>query len=691
MKNRFDFLPTTAEDVKLRNWSEVDFVYVTGDAYVDHPSFGASIITRVLEDEGFRVAVLAQPDYKTTKDFCRFGKPRLGFLVSSGNIDSMVAHYTVSKKRRTYDYYSPGGKMGARPDRAVIVYCNRIREAYGDVPIIIGGLEASLRRFAHYDYWDNKVRRSILVDSRADILTYGMGENIIRRLAKLLDKGVPIKKIRDVRGCVYICKAGEPVHYDFIEVGDYDILKTDKAAYAKAFATQYKNTDSVNGKAIVEYYGDKMLVQNPPMPPLEREELDKVYSLPYARDYHPDYDSLGGVPAITEVKHSITHNRGCFGACNFCAIAFHQGREVRSRSEASVIEEARKITKLDDFKGYINDVGGPTANFRYPSCEKQKTSGVCPNRKCLSPKPCKNLRVDHSEYTHMLAEIEKIDGVKKVFVRSGIRFDYLMYDEDDAFFRRLVTNHVSGQLKVAPEHCSNNALSMMGKPPIEVYEDFKKKYFSLCEKAGLEQYLVPYLMSSHPGTTMNDAVEMALWLKKWGYMPEQVQDFYPTPGTISTVMYYTGIHPMTGKKVAVTTDYHEKQLQRALLQYSKPENANLVREALKIAGREDLIGNSSECLVRPAFGEGRQNRYNPEKRGQRSNLRPSGPYMKSKSGSRASVSGHKKTKIDKIFGEDAGRIMREAARLSDRSKKSTKTGAQKENGRAKRASNGKNR
>ena len=691
MKNRFDFLPTTAEDVKLRNWSEVDFVYVTGDAYVDHPSFGASIITRVLEDEGFRVAVLAQPDYKTTKDFCRFGKPRLGFLVSSGNIDSMVAHYTVSKKRRTYDYYSPGGKMGARPDRAVIVYCNRIREAYGDVPIIIGGLEASLRRFAHYDYWDNKVRRSILVDSRADILTYGMGENIIRRLAKLLDKGVPIKKIRDVRGCVYICKAGEPVHYDFIEVGDYDILKTDKAAYAKAFATQYKNTDSVNGKAIVEYYGDKMLVQNPPMPPLEREELDKVYSLPYARDYHPDYDSLGGVPAITEVKHSITHNRGCFGACNFCAIAFHQGREVRSRSEASVIEEARKITKLDDFKGYINDVGGPTANFRYPSCEKQKTSGVCPNRKCLSPKPCKNLRVDHSEYTHMLAEIEKIDGVKKVFVRSGIRFDYLMYDEDDAFFRRLVTNHVSGQLKVAPEHCSNNALSMMGKPPIEVYEDFKKKYFSLCEKAGLEQYLVPYLMSSHPGTTMNDAVEMALWLKKWGYMPEQVQDFYPTPGTISTVMYYTGIHPMTGKKVAVTTDYHEKQLQRALLQYSKPENANLVREALKIAGREDLIGNSSECLVRPAFGEGRQNRYNPEKRGQRSNLRPSGPYMKSKSGSRASVSGHKKTKIDKIFGEDAGRIMREAARLSDRSKKSTKPGAQKENGRAKRASNGKNR
>ncbi len=673
MKTRLDFLPTTAEDIKLRGWSDVDFVYVTGDAYVDHPSFGASIITRVLEAEGFRVAVLAQPDYKSTKDFCRFGKPRLGFLVSSGNIDSMVAHYTVSKKRRTYDYYSAGGKMGGRPDRAVIVYCNRIREAFGDVPIIIGGLEASLRRFAHYDYWDDKVRRSVLVDSRADILTYGMGENIIRRLARLLDKGVPIKKIRDVKGTVYLAKADEPIHYDYIEVGDYDLLKTDKTAYAKAFAAQYKNNDSVHGKAIVEYYGDKMLVQNPPMPPLEREELDAVYALPYARDYHPDYDAIGGVPAITEVKHSITHNRGCFGACNFCAIAFHQGREVRSRSEESVIEEAKKITKLDDFKGYINDVGGPTANFRYPSCELQKKNGVCPNKKCLAPKPCKNLKVDHTEYTRMLSEIEEIDGVKKVFIRSGIRFDYLMYDEDDTFFRRLVTNHVSGQLKVAPEHCSNNALMMMGKPPIEVYEAFKKKYFALCDKAGLEQYLVPYLMSSHPGTTMRDAVEMALWLKKWGYMPEQVQDFYPTPGTISTVMYYTGINPMTGKQVYVTTDYHEKQLQRALLQYSKPENANLVREALKTAGREDLIGNSPECLVRPAFGDGRQNRYTPDKKGQKSSIRPSGPYTKQKSGKKPLNSPKKKTKIDKIFGDDAGRIMREAARISENTNKKAKS------------------
>ena len=603
MKNRSDFLPVNARDVEARNWSEVDFVFVTGDAYVDHPTFGVSIITRVLEADGFRVAVLAQPDYRSCEDFKRFGRPRLGFLVSSGNIDSMVAHYTVSKKKRSNDYYSPGGKTGRRPDRAVIVYCNRIREAWGDVPIIIGGLEASLRRFAHYDYWEDRVRRSVLVDSRADILAYGMGENIIRRIAALLDKGVPIKKIRDVRGCVYLAKKGDKVFFDSIEVGDFDTLKSDKEAYAKAFATQYKNTDSVRGKAIVEYYDDKMLVQNPPMPPLEREELDYVYSLSYARDYHPDYEADGGVPAITEVKFSITHNRGCFGACNFCAIAFHQGREVRSRSEHSVVSEAAKIAALPDFKGYINDVGGPTANFRYPSCDKQRDSGVCPNKKCLAPTPCKNLKVDHTEYAHMLSEIEKVKGVKKVFVRSGIRFDYLIADPDDSFFRQLVTHHVSGQLKVAPEHCATNALAMMGKPPVEVFEKFKKKYFALCGEAGLEQYLVPYLMSSHPGSTMKDAVEMALWLKRWGYSPEQVQDFYPTPGTISTVMYYTGIHPMTGKRVYVTTDYHEKQLQRALLQFSRPENANLVREALRIVGREDLIGNSPECLVRPAFGQ----------------------------------------------------------------------------------------
>ena len=666
MKKREDFLPTTPEDVRLRGWSCVDFVYVTGDAYVDHPSFGVSIISRVLEAAGFRVAILSQPNYKSCEEFKRFGRPRLGFLVTSGNIDSMVAHYTVSKKRRSYDYYSPGGKMGLRPDRAVIVYCNRIREAYGDVPVIIGGLEASLRRFAHYDYWDDRVRRSILVDSRADILTYGMGEKIILRIAELLDRGIPIKKIRDVRGTVYLSKKGEKVFFDSAEVGNFDELKADKAAYAKAFSVQYKNTDSIKGKALLEYYDDKMLVQNPPMPPLEREELDRVYALPYARDYHPDYEEAGGVPAISEVKFSITHNRGCFGGCNFCALAFHQGREVRSRSEESVVREAELIASMPDFKGYINDVGGPTANFRYPACDKQKTDGVCPTRKCLAPTPCKNLKVDHSEYLRLLEKIEEIKGIKKVFIRSGIRFDYLMYDKSDAFFRRLVTNHVSGQLKVAPEHCAANALSMMGKPGVEVFEAFKKKYFQLCREAGLEQYLVPYLMSSHPGATMKDAVEMAVWLKKWGYSPEQVQDFYPTPGTISTVMYYTGIHPMTGKSVYVCSDYHEKQLQRALLQFSKPENANLVREALKLAGREDLIGTGPECLVRAAFGQGGAKTAERKK----PSAKPrSGRGTDSVRGAQTRRTG-KKSPLEKSFGGDSVRIMREADAMQRRGKKS---------------------
>ena len=681
-RNRDAFLPVNMEDVKRRNWSEIDFVYVTGDAYVDHPSFGISIISRVLEAEGFRVAILAQPDYKSAEDFKRFGRPRLGFLVTGGNIDSMVAHYTVSKKKRSYDYYSAGGKMGKRPDRAVIVYCNRIREAYGDVPIIIGGLEASLRRFAHYDYWEDRVRRSILVDSRADILAYGMGENILVRIAKLLDRGVPIKKIRDVRGTAFLIKEGESVHFESIELGDYDSLKTDKRAYAKAFAIQYKNTDSVRGKALIERYGDKLLVQNPPMPPLTREELDRVYSLPYARDYHPDYESEGGVPSITEVKFSITHNRGCFGACNFCAIAFHQGREVRSRSVESVLREARTIAAMPDFKGYINDVGGPTANFREPSCENQATCGVCPNRKCLAPTPCKNLVVDHSEYADMLAEIEKIDGIKKVFVRSGIRFDYLMLDDDDTFFRQLVTRHTSGQLKVAPEHCALNALTMMGKPPVEVFEAFKKKFFDISREAGLEQYLVPYLMSSHPGTTMRDAVDMALWLKEWGYSPEQVQDFYPTPGTISTVMYYTGINPMTGKNVYVTTDYHEKQLQRALLQFGRPENANLVREALKLAGREDLIGTAPGCLVRPARGgemwqaeRGAKRGTGDKRRGRQStpDTTQRGPSPKGKKPKKKNEPFYqaivdsrrpKKSKLERVFGEDALKIEREARELS---------------------------
>lgn len=593
------FLPTTFSEMRERGWSQPDFVYVTGDAYVDHPSFGVSIISRVLEDAGFRVAILAQPDYKSCEPFREFGRPRLGFLVTSGNIDSMVAHYTAAKKKRSFDYYSPGGKPGKRPDRAVIVYTNRIREAYGDIPVILGGLEASLRRFAHYDYWEDRVRRSILVDSRADLLTYGMGEKILVRIAQLLDKGVPVKKIRDVRGTVYLCAPEDPVHFDVAATFDYNDLKTDKRLYAEAFGIQYKNQDSVNGRAICELYDGKKLVQNPPMPPLERAELDHVYSLPYLRDYHPKYKELGGVPGIEEVKFSITHNRGCFGGCNFCALAFHQGRTVRSRSVESVVEEARKITQLPGFKGYIHDIGGPTANFRAPACKQQLEHGVCANRKCLAPEPCKNLKVDHSEYLRLIESVEALPGIKKVFIRSGIRFDYLLLDPDESFFRKLVRDNVSGQLKVAPEHCSSPVLRCMGKPDFEVYEKFRKKFFAITKEIGKEQYLVPYLMSSHPGSTLQDAIELALYLKRNGYAPEQVQDYYPTPGTASTVMYYTGINPLDGKPVFVATDYHEKQLQRALLQYNRPQNAGLVREALRRAGREDLIGFGPDCLVRP--------------------------------------------------------------------------------------------
>ena len=604
---KMGFLPITKKEIDELGWDRPDFVYVCGDAYVDHPSFGAAIISRVLEDAGFRIAILAQPDYTSSEPFKEFGRPRLGFLVSAGNIDSMVAHYTAAKKKRSSDYYSPGGKAGKRPDRATIVYCNRIREAYGDVPIIIGGLEASLRRFAHYDYWSGNVRRSILVDSRADILTYGMGENILLRIAALLDKGVPVKKIRDVRGTVYLCKPEDKIHFPVAAEFDYNELKENKRKYAEAFGVQYKNQDSINGKAIVEYYDGKMLVQNPPMPPLERDELDKVYALPYMRTYHPIYEKDGGVPAIEEVRFSLTHNRGCFGACNFCALAFHQGRTVRSRSIDSVVAEAKKITEMPDFKGYIHDVGGPTANFRYPACKKQLTDGVCSTRKCLSPTPCKNLIADHSEYIKLIEAIENLPKVNKVFIRSGIRFDYLLADNDEAFFKKLVRDNVSGQLKVAPEHCSSAVLRCMGKPDFTVYERFRKRYFELTKSFGKEQYLVPYLMSSHPGSTLEDALELALCLKRDGYAPEQVQDYYPTPGTASTVMFYTGIDPLTMKTVYVATDYHEKQLQRALLQYNRPQNASLVREALIKLGREDLIGYGSECLVRPEKNTQAQN------------------------------------------------------------------------------------
>ena len=598
------FLPINLKEMQERGWAEADFVYVCGDAYVDHPSFGAAIITRVLEEQGFNVAFLSQPKFNNCEDFKRFGKPRLGFLVSAGNIDSMVAHYSVAKRKRNYDYYSPGGKFGLRPDRATDVYCRLIREAYPDTAIIIGGLEASLRRFAHYDYWEDKVLESVLVSSGADILTYGMGENIIRKIASLLDKGVPISKIRDVRGTVWLGEKGDKIHFDTAGEWDFEKLKSDKEYYAKAFSVQYKNQDSAYGKALVEYYGDKMLVQYPPMPPLEREELDRVYALPFMRNYHPSYEKQGGVPAIKEVQFSLTHNRGCFGGCNFCALAFHQGRSVRSRSIESVVEEAKILTQQPDFKGYINDVGGPTANFRYPACDKQLKSGVCPDKKCLAPEPCKNLKADHSEYIELLSRIEELPKIKKVFIRSGIRYDYLNADKSpsgNAFFKKLVKDHVSGQLKVAPEHCSGNVLRLMGKPDFKVYEKFKDRYFELTKSFGMEQYLVPYLMSSHPGSTLSDAVKLAEFIKRWNYNPEQVQDFYPTPGTASTVMFYTGLDPFTMKPVYVPKSADEKRMQRALLQCADPKNADLVRTALKMCHREDLIGYDKKCLVKPSY------------------------------------------------------------------------------------------
>jgi len=585
--------------------TQVDFVYVSGDAYVDHPSFGTAIIGRILEKCGFTVGIIPQPDFKSSykdgsgKGVCVFGKPRLGFLVSSGNIDSMVCHYTAAKKRRSEDYYSPEKKAGLRPDRAVIVYCNRIREAYGDIPIIIGGVEASLRRFAHYDYWDDKVRRSVLIDSGADILSYGMGEKSIPEIAKLLEKGVPVKKIRDVRGTVVTAPVDFEPKFEHIDTYSYDELKTDKKKYADAFSIQYKNMDPIDGKAIIEYYDNKKLIQNPPQPLLTRDEMDKVYALPFTRTWHPVYDKVGGISAIDEVEFSITHNRGCFGGCAFCAIAFHQGRNVVSRSEESVLAEAELLTTLPGFKGYIHDVGGPTANFRYGPCKavREGKKGICKNRRCLAPEPCKNLIVDHTEYVHLLEKLSEIPKVKKVFVRSGVRFDYAIYDKSDAFLKRLVNHHVSGQLKVAPEHISDRVLSHMGKPPVKVYDRFCEKYFDLCKKAGKEQYLVPYLMSSHPGSTLNEAVELALYLKKKNVRPEQVQDFYPTPGTAATTMYYTGIDPFTGKNVYVPRDYNEKKMQRALLQSTRPENKEIVMRAIKLSGRND-----AKSLLPHAFG-----------------------------------------------------------------------------------------
>ncbi|QCX34626.1 YgiQ family radical SAM protein [Caloramator sp. E03] len=593
-----EFLPVSIEDMKKRGWEELDFIFISGDAYIDHPSFGHAIITRLLEHNGFRVGIIPQPDWKSKDSFMKLGRPKIAFLVSSGNIDSMVNHYTAAKKRRNNDFYSPGGKTGYRPDRAVIVYCNRIREAFSDVPIIIGGIEASLRRFAHYDYWDDRVRNSILIDSSADLLIYGMGERAIMEIANLLNFGKKIKDIKNINGICYISDNIDELK-DFIQLPSFEEVSMDKKSYAKAFKIQYEEQDPIRGKTLVQRFRNKYLVQNPPAMPLNRDELDLIYSLPYKRTYHPMYKKLGGIPALQEVEFSITSNRGCFGGCSFCALHFHQGRIVQSRSDENILKEAEILTKLPTFKGYIHDVGGPTANFKNPSCEKQLEHGVCKSRQCLFPTPCPNLEVSHLDYLNLLRKIRKLKGVKKVFIRSGIRYDYLLYDKNNEFFNELVKYHVSGQLKVAPEHVSYKVLKLMGKPPRKVYDRFKEKYFEINKKYGLKQFLVPYLMSSHPGSDINAAIELAEYIRDMGYNPEQVQDFYPTPGSLSTTMYYTELNPITGEKVYVPKSLDEKAMQRALLQFKDPKNYDLVYKALKMAGREDLIGYDRKCLIPP--------------------------------------------------------------------------------------------
>ena len=609
------FLPMNIKEVKACGWDEVDFVYVMGDSYVDHPSFGAAIITRVLEDCGYKVAVLSQPDWKNDADFLQFGKPRLGFFVTAGNIDSMVAHYTVAKRKRSDDAYTAGGKNGKRPDRAVTVYSNIIRRLYPDSVIIIGGLEASLRRFAHYDYWKNTVMPSVLFDSKADIISYGMGELQTIEMAKRLSEGYPVEALYDIRGICYAVKTSDYVPKTVVELPSYERVCESKKDYAIAARKELEEADAVRGKTLIQRHGNFILIQNPPMQPLDTKQLDYVYSLPYERWYPQCYEKLGGVPGIQEVLFSITHNRGCFGACNFCSLAFHQGRAVTVRSKQSVIDEAKAFLNDKRFKGYISDVGGPTANFRLPSCEKQKKAGLCKSRKCLAPTPCPNMQVSHTEYLDILRELRKLDGIKKVFIRSGIRFDYLMEDQSDEFFEELVKYHISGQLRVAPEHCSAAVLDRMGKPHIETYKKFCDKFYKLTGRMSKDQYIVPYLMSSHPGSTLKDAVELALFCKRENIHPKQVQDFYPTPGTISTCMFYTGIDPYTMKEVYVPKSEEEKSMQRALLQYFIPENKQKVIKALIKAGRKDLIGYDSKCLVQPMSN---QNNYKGNNKGQKS-------------------------------------------------------------------------
>lgn len=614
-----DFLPVNKREMEERGWDRVDFVYVTGDAYVDHPSFGSAIISRLLESRGYRVGMICQPDWKQKESVQVFGEPRLGFLVSAGNMDSMVNHYTVSGKHRQKDAYSPGGEMGHRPDRAATVYSNLIRQTYKKTPIILGGIEASLRRLAHYDYWDNRVRRSVLMDSGADLISYGMGEHSILEIAEALESGIPVEEITYIPGTVFKCRDLSRV-YEPILLPSFEEISENKKLYAESFAVQYKNTDPFTAKPMAESYGTKgYIVQNPPAHPLSREEMDDVYALPYTRKSHPMYEEKGGIPALEEIKFSLTSNRGCFGSCSFCALTFHQGRILQTRSHESLIEEAKLMTQEEDFKGYIHDVGGPTADFRQPSCKKQLTKGVCMNRQCLFPTPCKNLDVDHRDYVALLRKLRRIPKVKKVFIRSGVRFDYVVADKDKTFLRELVEHHVSGQLRVAPEHVSDQVLKYMGKPSHSVYQQFLREYEEANKKTGKQQFAVPYFMSSHPGCTMKEAVRLAEYVRDLGFTPEQVQDFYPTPSTLSTCMYYTGIHPLTGEKVYVPRNPHEKAIQRALMQYKNPANRELVLEGLKLAGRMDLVGYDKKCLIRPirekASGTGGKAGIQQEKRG----------------------------------------------------------------------------
>lgn len=611
MITREDFLPISRLDLRKRNIEELDFVFISGDAYVDHHSFGHAVIARLLESRGYKVGIIPQPDWRNVEAFKELGRPRLAFLVSSGNIDSMVNHYTTSKKKRRGDLYSPGGKDGYRPDRALIVYCNRLRETYKDVPIIIGGIEASLRRFAHYDYWDDKVRRSVMLDTRADLMVYGMGEKAILQIAEALDSGIEAKYLTYLNGSCYITSDIDELK-DAKVIPSFEEVSSDKKKYAEAFMVQYEEQDYHTGKTIVQAHGDKYVVQNPPAEPLSKQELDDVYALKFTRTYHPIYEKDGGIPALTEVKFSLTSQRGCFGGCSFCAITFHQGRVIQNRSEESILEEAKQMTQDPEFKGYIHDVGGPTANFHNPACDKQIKEGVCKKKQCIHPVPCKKLKVNHEEYLHLLRNLRTLPGVKKVFIRSGIRYDYMMQDPNDEFFRELVEHHVSGQLKVAPEHVSDRVLSYMGKPGRVVYDRFVSKYYRINKKLGKEQYLVPYLMSSHPGSDLNAAIELAEYVRDMGYNPEQIQDFYPTPGTLSTTMYYTGLDPRNMKPVYVPKTQEEKDMQRALIQYRNPKNYDLVYKALMKAGRRDLIGYDEKCLIKPPRNEQGQNKGKPQ-------------------------------------------------------------------------------